>query len=193
LSRPGPTPTTHRTDGLPTIFPNAAAIDISADQLVVAVPPKRDRQPVGGFRSFTPDREALVAGLLACGIDTLALESSGVYWIPLYELLEQHGSVPYLVNGGHVKTVAGRKRDWNDAQWLQKLQALGLVPASGRNGAEISALGTLMRYRAELIQHRAPQSLHMQPALHQINIQLKRLRSDIMGLVRPGGIARDQR
>jgi transposase len=182
MSRPRRTPTTHRTDGLPTIFPNAAGIDIGADELVVAVPPDRDPQPVRGFRTFTPDLEALVAWLLACGIDTVAMESTGVYWIPIYELLEQHGIVPYLVNGRHVKTVPGRKSDWNDAQWLQKLHTLGLLRASFRPDAEISALRTLVRYRAELIQHRAPHILHMQRALQQMNIQLERVLSDIMGL-----------
>jgi transposase len=106
LRRP---PTTQRSDGLPTIFPNAAGIDIGADEIVVAVPPDRDAQPVRGFRTFTPDLEALVAWLRACGIDTVAMESTGVYWIAIYELLEQHEIVPYLVNARHVKTVPGRR------------------------------------------------------------------------------------
>jgi transposase len=110
------------------------------------------------------------------------MESTGVYWVPIYELLEQHGIVPYLVNGRHVKTVPGRKSDWNDAQWLQKLHALGLLQASFRPDAEIAALRTLVRYRAELIQHRAPHILHMQRALQQMNIQLERVLSDIMGV-----------
>jgi transposase len=142
LRRP---PTTQRSDGLPAIFPNAAGIDSGADEIVVAVPPDRDAQPVRGFRTFTPDLEALVAWLRACGIDTVAMESTGGYWIPIYELLEQHGIVPYLVNGRHVKTVPGRKSDWNDAQWLQKLHALGLLRASFRPDAEITALRTLVR------------------------------------------------
>jgi transposase len=176
------TPATHQIDGLPTIFANAAGIDIGADEIVVAVPPDRDDQPVRVFRTFTPDLEVLVAWLLACGIDTVAMESTGVYWIPLYELLEQHGIVPYLVNGRHVKSVPGRKSDWNDAQWLQKLHALGLLAASFRPDAEITALRTLVRYRAELIAHRAPHILHMQKALQQMNVQLERVLSDIMGI-----------
>jgi len=181
MSRPRRTPATHRIEGLPTIFPNAAGIDISADEIVVAVPPDRDPQPMRVFRTFTPDLEALVAWLLACGIDTVAMESTGVYWLPLYELLEQHGIVPYLVNGRHVKSVPGRKSDWNDAQWLQKLHTLGLLRASFRPDVEIAALRTLTRYRAELIAHRAPHILHMQKALQQMNIQLERVLSDIMG------------
>jgi hypothetical protein len=104
-----------------------------------------------------------------------------VYWLPIYELLEQHGIVPYLVNGRHVKSVPGRKSDWNDAQWLQKLHALGLLRASFRPDSEISTLSTLVRYRAELIAHRAPHILHMQRALQQMNLQLERVLSDIMG------------
>jgi len=181
MSRPRRAPATHQIDGLPTIFANAAGIDIGADEIVVAVPPARDAQPVRVFRTFTPDLHALVAWLLACGIDTVAMESTGVYWVPIYELLEQHGIVPYLVNGRHVKSVPGRKSDWNDGQWLQKLHALGLLAASFRPDAEIAALRTLVRYRAELIAHRAPHILHMQKALQQMNVQLERILSDIMG------------
>src|SRR5207237_6582263 len=130
---------------------------------------------------LTPDLHALVEWLLACSIDTVAMESTGVYWIAIYELLEQHDIVPYLVNARHVKTVPGRKSDWNDAQWLQKLHALGLLQASFRPDAEIAALRTLVRYRAELIQHRSPHILHMQKALQQMNLQLERVLSDIMG------------
>src|SRR4051812_22143729 len=182
MARPRSTPATHRIEGLPTIFANAAGLDIGADEIVVAVPPDRDPVSVRVFRTFTSDLAALVAWLLACGIDTVALESTGVYWVPIYELLEQHGIIPYLVNARHVKTVPGRKSDWNDAQWLQKLHALGLLAASFRPDAEITALRPLVRYRAELIQHRAPHILHMQKALHQMNIQLERVLSDIMGV-----------
>ena len=181
MPRPSRTPATYRIDGLPTIFANAAGMDIGADEIVVAVPPDRDPQPIRAFRTFTPDLEALVEWLLECGIDTVAMESTGVYWIPIYELLEQHGIVPYLVNGRHVKNVPGRKSDWNDAQWLQKLHALGLLRASFRPDAEISALRTLTRYRAELIAHRAPHILHMQRVLQQMNVQLERVLSDMMG------------
>ena len=181
MPRPSRTPATYRIEGLPTIFANAAGMDIGADEIVVAVPPDRDPQPIRAFRTFTPDLEALVIWLLECGIDTVAMESTGVYWIPIYELLEQHEIVPYLVNGRHVKSVPGRKSDWNDAQWLQKLHALGLLRASFRPDAEISALRTLVRYRAELIAHRAPHILHMQRALQQMNLQLERVLSDIMG------------
>src|SRR3954470_10418622 len=164
-------------EGLPPIHPNAAGIDIGADEIVVAVPPDRDPEPVRIFRTFTPDLEALAVWLLSCRIDTVAMESTGVYWVPIYELLEQQGIVPYLVNGRHVKTVPGRKSDWNDAQWLQKLHALGLLQASFRPDVEIAALRTLVRYRNERIQHRAPHILHIQNAMQQMNIQLERVLS----------------
>jgi transposase len=177
-----PCPKTLHVLGLPTIHPNAAGIDIGADEIVVAIPPDRDGQPVRAFGTFTPDLHSLVDWLLVRGIDTVALEATGVYWLPIYELLEQHGIVPYLVNARHVNTVPGRKSDWNDAQWLQKLHALGLLAASFRLDGEIIALRTLVRYRNELIQHRAPHILHMQKALQQMNIQLERVLSDIMGV-----------
>ncbi len=181
MPAPRRSPKKLQLDGLPTILPNAAGMDIGTEEIVVAVPPDRDEQPVRAFATFTPDLHALVAWLVACRIDTVAMESTGVYWIPIYELLEQHGITPYLVNARHVKTVPGRKSDWNDAQWLQKLHALGLLQASFRPDGEIAALRTLVRYRAEIIQHRSPHILHMQRAMGQMNIQLPEVLSDIMG------------
>jgi transposase len=170
-----------RLDDLLCVHPNAAGLDIGGEEIVVAVPPDRDPQPVRAFRTFTPDLHALVAWLVACGIDTVAMESTGVFWIPIFDLLEQAGITPYLVNARHVKTVPGRKSDWNDAQWLQKLHMLGLLQGSFRPDAEIRALRTLVRHRADLIQHRAPHILHMQQALKQMNIQLSIVIEDIMG------------
>jgi transposase len=175
-------PQTVSYPGLPTIHPYAAGMDVGAEELVVAVPPDCDPQPVRTFSTFTPDLHALVAWLVACGIDTVAMESTGVYWIPIYELLEHHGIVPYLVNARHVKSVPGRKSDCHDAQWLQQLHALGLLRASFRPDAEIVALRTLVRYRAELVQHRVPHYLHMQQALKVMNIQLSEVLTDITGV-----------
>ena len=103
-------------DGLPCIYPNAAGMDLGAEEIVVAVPPDLDPVPVRVFRTFSSDLHDLVAWLITCGIDTVAMESTGVYWIAIYELLEQAGITCYLVNAQHVKTVPGRKSDWNDAQ-----------------------------------------------------------------------------
>src|SRR2546423_10985233 len=121
-----------RLDDLACVHPNAAGLDIGSETIVAAVPPNRDEQAVRAFATFTADLHALVAWLLACGIDTVAMESTGVFWIPIYELLEAAGITPYLVNPRHVKTVPGRKSDWNDGQWLQKLHAFGLLQASFR-------------------------------------------------------------
>jgi transposase len=170
-----------RLEALVAVHPNAAGLDIGSETIVVAVPPERDAQSVRAFATFTPDLHALVTWLVACGIDTVAMESTGVYWIAIYELLEQAGITPYLVNAQHVKTVPGRKTDWNDAQWLQKLHLLGLLHASFRPDAEIRSVRVLARHRAELIRHRAPHILHMQQALKQMNIQLSEVLSDITG------------
>ena len=175
-------PQRRRLEDLTCVHPNAAGLDIGSEEIVVAVPPDRDPEPIRVFRTFTPDLQALVDWLIVCGIDTVAMESTGVFWIPIYELLEQHGITPYLVNARHVKTVPGRKSDWNDAQWLQKLHALGLLQGSFRPDAEIRSLRALARHRAELIRHRAPHILHMQQALKLMNIQLNLVLSDITGV-----------
>src|SRR4051812_28184893 len=168
-------------DDLACVHPNAAGLDIGSEEIVVAVPADRDSQPIRVFATFTPDLHALVAWFVACGIDTVAMESTGVFWIPIYELLEAAGITPYLVNARHVKTVPGRKTDWNDAQWLQKVHALGLLQASFRPDAEIRTLRTLVRYRAELIERRAPHINHMIQALKHMNIQLSLVLTDITG------------
>jgi transposase len=143
LALPGPK--TLHLDRLPTIHLNAAGIDIGAGEIVGAIPPDHDDQPVRAFRTFPPDLVALVHWLGACGSDTVALASTGVSWVPITVLLEQHRIVPYLVNARHVKTVPGRKSDWNDAYWLQKRHALGLLAASFRPDGAIAALRTLRR------------------------------------------------
>jgi transposase len=176
------TPKRIRLEELPFIHPNAAGLDIGASEIVVAVPPERDPEPVRVFATFTPDLHALVTWLVRCGIDTVAMESTGIYWVPVFELLEQQGILPYLVNARHVKTVPGRKTDWNDAQWLQKLHLLGLLQGSFRPDAEMRALRTLLRHRAELIERRAPHILHMQQAFKLMNIQLSEVLSDITGV-----------
>ena len=169
-------------DDLACVHPHAAGLDIGSEEIVVAVPPDRDPQPIRVFSTFTVDLHALVAWLGTCGIDTVAMESTGVFWIPIYDLLEQAGITPYLVNARHIKTVPGRKTDWNDAQWLQKLHAFGLLQASFRPDAEIRTLRTLARYRAELIERRAPHINHMIQALKHMNIQLNLVLTDITGV-----------
>lgn len=114
-----PKPARLRVDHLPTVFPNAAGLDIGSAEIVVALPPDREVTVVGTFTTFTADLTQLVMWLLAHHIDTVAMESTGVYWIPIYEMLEAAGLRVYLVNARHFRIVPGRKSDYNDAQWLQ--------------------------------------------------------------------------
>src|SRR3954453_22295775 len=165
-----PTPPQSWPDqALGCVHPHAAGVDIGSEGLVVAVPPECDPQPGRVFRSFTADLDELVAWLLQCGIDTVAMAATGVYWIPLYDLLEHHGIIPVLVNPQHVQTVPGRKTDWNDAQWLQKLHTFGLLQASFRPAADMRVIRTLLRHRAQLIEHRSPHVNHIQQALKHMN------------------------
>ena len=177
-----PPPKRVRMDDMPSIHPNAAGMDIGARAIVVAVPPERDPEPVRVCETFTPDLHALVDWLLQCGIDTVVMASTGVYWVPVFELLEQRGIQPYLVNARHVKTVPGRKSDWNDAQWLQKLHALGLLQGSFRPDAEMGILRTLLRHRATLMAPRAPHILHMHKALKLMNLQVSAVLTDMTGV-----------
>ena len=169
-------------ESLAIIHPNAAGIDIGSREIWVAVRPDHQGQTVRRFATFTPDLERLADWLVECGVDTVAMESTGVYWIPLFEILEARGIQVYLVNARHVKHVPGRKSDVQDCDWLRKLHSLGLLSASFRPDAEMCSLRTLLRHRAQLIQHRAPHILHMQKALHQMNLQLHHVLSDITGV-----------
>ncbi len=149
--------------------------------MVAAVPPDRDLQPVRAFRTFTVDLYRLADWLVQSGIETVALESTGSYWVPICELLESRGMPVHVVNARHVKTVPGRKSDWNDAQWLQQLHTLGLLRGSFRPDAELCVLRSYLCHRAELIQHRAPHILHMQKALLQMNLHLTQVLTDVTG------------
>ena len=169
-------------EALSIIHPNAAGIDIGSREIWVAVRPDREGETMRRFAAFTPDLNRLADWLTECGVDTVAMESTGVYWIPLFEILEARRIKVFLVNGRHVKRVPGRKSDAQDCQWLQKLHSLGLLTASFRPDAEMCALRTLLRHRAQLIQHRAPHILHMQKALQQMNLQLHHVLSDITGV-----------
>ncbi|RIK25310.1 MAG: IS110 family transposase [Chloroflexi bacterium] len=163
------------------VHPNAAGLDIGKEEIFVAVPAERDPYPVRSYATFTPDLHALADWLQHCQVDTVAMESTGVYWIPLYELLEQRGIRCFLINAAHLKRVPGRKSDVQDCQWLQQCHSFGLLAGSFRPDAEMVQLRTYLRHRAELIERRAPYVLHMQKALHQMNIQLDVVLSNIMG------------
>jgi len=167
---------------LPLIHPNAAGIDVGAKEHVVAVPCDRDPQPVRTFQAFTPDLHELAAWLKRCGIETVALESTGIYWLSLYEVLEQHGFEVRVVNARHVKNVPGRtKTDVLDCQWIQKLHSFGLLNGSFRPDHQIRELRTYMRLRDNLVVEGTQAIHHMQKALFEMNVQLSNVISDITG------------
>lgn len=161
--------------------PNAAGIDIGNASHYVAVPPNRDDNPVREFPCFTADLNALADWLKACNVDTVAMESTGVYWIPLFEILESRGFTVLLVNARHVKNVPGRKSDVLDCQWLQQLMSYGLLRGSFRPGDAVCVLRSLWRQRGMLLRDQARQVQHMQKALTQMNIQLANVISDVAG------------
>ena len=161
--------------------PNAAGIDIGSASHFVAVPPERDDQPVREFPSFTRDLHRLADWLDACGVDTVAMESTGVYWIPLYELLESRGFTVLLVNARHVKNVSGRKSDVLDCQWLQQLMSFGLLHGAFRPAEQVCVLRSLSRQRTMLLRSQGRFVQHMQKALTQMNIQLANVISDVAG------------
>ena len=166
----------------PVLEPNAAGIDVGAREMFVAVPPGRDENPVRVFATFTEDLERLTDWLEQCGVTTVALESTGVYWIPLFEILEQRGIRPCLVNARHMKNVPGRRTDWHECQWLQFLHSVGLLRAAFRPGQDICAVRTVLRHRNELVSAASQHVQHMHKALTQMNLQIHHVISDITGL-----------
>lgn len=167
---------------LERLNPNAAGIDCGADTHYVAVPADRDPTPVRAFPTFTADLHRLADWLAACGVTTVAMESTGVYWIPLYEILEARGFDVVLVNARHVKNVPGRKTDVVDCQWIQELHSVGLLRGSFRPTAAIAALRAYLRHRETLVQSAATHVQRMQKALVQMNLQLPIVISDITGV-----------
>jgi len=171
-----------RCDQLPVLHPDAAGIDVGASELFVAVAADRDPHPVRSFPTFTRDLNALADWLEQCGIRSVAMESTSVYWIPVYQILESRGFEVYLVNAQHVKNVPGRKTDVSDCQWIQYLHSVGLLRGSFRPPGVICAIRSLWRHRSSFIQMAAEHVLHMQKALDQMNLQIHRVLNDITGL-----------
>jgi transposase len=163
------------------IHAGAAAIDIGATMHMAAVGSNRDPQPVRSFGTFTADLHHLADWFKLCGIKTVAMESTGVYWIPVFEILEQRGFVVVLVNARDAKHVPGRKTDVTDAQWLQRLHEYGLLRASFHPERRIAALRDYLRQRERLLDYAASHIQHMQKALMQMNLQLHHVVSDITG------------
>lgn len=167
--------------GLPVVNPSAAGIDVGSRFHVAAVGACRASEPVRTFRSFTDDLHALGAWLQESGVTSVAMESTGVYWIPIFEALEQLGFEVILVNARESKSVPGRKTDVNDAQWLQQLHQYGLLRASFHPPRAIAALRAYLRHRERLLDYAAAHTQHMQKALMQMNVQLHHVVSDITG------------
>jgi transposase len=161
---------------------NAAGIDIGSKSHFVAIPEGRDHQSVREFPTFTNSLIELIKWLKATGITTVAMESTGVYWIPVYDMLEEHGFEVLLVNARHIKNVPGRKTDVIDCQWIQQLHSYGLLRGSFRPKDKILQMRTLMRQRSTLIEYSSSHILHIQKSLSLMNIQLKNVIRDITGL-----------
>lgn len=168
-------------DVLKQIRPNAAGIDIGDEDIWASVPEDRDQEPVRCFGTFTTDLHELVHWLIQCGIETVAMESTGIYWIPLFEMLENNRIEVYLVNPNHVKNIAGKKDDIEDCQWLRQLHTYGLLRASFVPEKDIRPVRELSRQRDMLIESRAKHIQHMQKALHKMNLQLDNVITDITG------------
>lgn len=165
----------------PLINPDAAGVDLGSREHWVAVPVDRDLQPVRAFGTFTEDLKSLVQWLKDCRITTVAMEATGVYWVPLFQLLEEAGFKVALVNARQIKNVSGRKSDVLDCQWIQRLHTYGLLGNSFRPADPYCVLRSYLRYRDELVAARSTQTQHMQKALAQMNVQLQQVLSDVNG------------
>jgi transposase len=160
---------------------NAAGIDVGADAHWVAVPPDRDERPVQCFGAFTADLYALAEWLRQCQIETVVMESTGVYWIALFEVLEERGFDVKLVDAHYARQVPGRKTDVKDCQWLQELHTYGLLHAAFRPDDQVCVLRSYLRQRGVLVASASRAVQHMQKALEQMNLKLTEVVSDITG------------
>src|SRR5215211_6439969 len=169
-------------EGLSKVNENAAGVDIGATEIVACVPGGEEIQLVKAFGNYTVDLQAISQWFREHRIQTVAMESTGVYWIPLFEELERDGFECLLISSRSLRKVAGQKTDVEDAQWIQTLHSYGLLKGSFRPQVELVALRTLLRHRAQLLEHRGPHIQHMQKALLQMNIQLSQAVTDVMGM-----------
>lgn len=161
---------------------HAAGVDIGSREHWVCVPPEAAERNVRPFGTFTADLEALAKWLGQCGVTSVAMEATGVYWIPLFQMLERRGFQVILANARQTKNVAGRKTDVQDCQWIQRLHTYGLLQGSFRPEDPYCVLRTYLRYRDELVSARSTQCQHMQKALQQMNLQLTQVLSDVAGV-----------
>jgi transposase len=180
--RKGPLQKKSGSSSFSMINRDAAGIDIGSGEHWVAVPEDRDAEPVRCFGCFTADLQAMARWLKECGVTTVAMESTGVYWIPCYQILEEHGFQVNLVNARHVKNVPGRKSDVSDCQWLQRLHTYGLLSGSFRPDDQICVLRSYWRHRANLVCYASDHIQHMQKALTQMNLHLHKVLSNVTGV-----------
>jgi transposase len=166
---------------LERINPDVAGIDCGSAEHFVAVPVGRDPDPVQSFQTFTADLQRLADWLAACGVRSVAMEATGVYWIPLFDILEARGFEVIVTNARHVKNVAGRKSDVVDCEWLRELHSVGLLRGSFRPAEAITALRGYVRHRDTLVAEMSSTIQRMQKALVQMNVQLPRVITDITG------------
>src|SRR5438105_3228819 len=167
---------------LEVVHPNAGGIDIGNESHYVAVPPGRDSQPVRRFGCTTAELKAMAAWLQQCRIRTVAMQSTGVYWVAVYDILEEAGLEVYLVNARDTKNLPGRKSDVQESQWLMKLHTYGLLRNSFRPSQEIRTMRTYWRQRNDLVQSAGRHIQRIQKALTQMNIQLANVLSDVSGM-----------
>jgi transposase len=168
--------------GLSIVNPHAAGIDVGNASHFAAVPPDRDPLPVREFGFWTADLHKMAEWLVSCRIDTVAMQSTGVYWIPLYDILEKHGLRVVLVNARHTQNVPGRKTDVQECQWLMKLHTYGLLRDSFRLAHNLEGVRTVWRVRGRHVEEAARSVQHMQKALTKMNVQLANVISDVSGL-----------
>lgn len=167
---------------LEVVHPDAAGIDIGGHEHWVAISPEKDEQPVRCFECFTADVERMAEWLASRGVRSVAMQSTGVYWMPVYEILQQRGMEVYLVNARHTKNLPGRKSDIVECQWLLKLHTFGLLNNSFQPSDEVRAMRTLWRHRGSLVAQASSAIQRMQKALVEMNLQLRNVLSDLSGV-----------
>jgi len=169
-------------EGMSKVNQNAAGVDIGATEIIACVSGGEDVQLVKAFGNYTVDLLAICEWFRKHEVKTVAMESTGVYWIPLYEELERQGFACLLISSHSLRKVAGQKTDVEDAQWIQTLHSYGLLKGSFRPQGDLVALRTLLRHRSQLVEHRSPHIQHMQKALLQMNVQLSQAVTDVTGM-----------
>jgi transposase len=177
----GNTKTPAQTTELLVVEPNTAGIDVASRLHFVAVPPDRDSQPIRQFGCYTADLIAMAEWLIRCGIKTVAMESTGVYWVPVYDVLQQYGLDVHLVDARQVKNVSGKKSDVQDCEWLRRLHSYGLLSSAFRPKPEIVILRGYWRHRRTLVEQCARLIQLMHKALEQMNVQLHKAVKDVTG------------